>query len=83
MHLQLIRNYDWVEMRIQEVQMHGTHSDTNAWLERQLSELETWRRDLIGEGACEPCQLEQIDLHRTWLEGQLSRLSDSNLTPVT
>ena len=46
--------------------MLGTHADTIAWLERQLYELEAWRRDLIGEGACEPCRLEQIDLHRTW-----------------
>ena len=83
MHLQLIRKFVWVKRRIQEVQMHRTHADTIAWLERQLSELEIWRRDLIGEGAGEPCQLEQIELHRTWLEGQISRLTDSNLTPVT
>ncbi len=59
--------------------MLGTHADTIAWLERQLKELEAWRRDLIGEGACEPCRLEQIDLHRTWLEEQISRLVDPNL----
>jgi len=63
--------------------MLGTHADTIAWLERQLKELETWRRDLIGEGACEPCRLEQIDLHRTWLEDQVSRLVDANLKPAT
>ena len=63
--------------------MLGTHADTIAWLERQLNELEPWRRAMIGEGACEPCRLEQIDLHRTWLEEQLTRLAESNLKPVT
>ena len=62
--------------------MLGTHADTIAWLERQLSELETWRRDLIGEGACESCRLEQIDLHRTWLEDQIYRLANPNLNPA-
>ncbi|MEL6827969.1 MAG: hypothetical protein AAFN91_17100 [Pseudomonadota bacterium] len=63
--------------------MPGMHADTIAWLERQLAELETWRRELIGEGSCEPRRLEQIDLHRTWLEDQISRLSTSNLKPAT
>jgi len=54
--------------------MLGTHADTIDWLENQLRELEIWRRDLIGEGSCETCQLERIDLHRSWLEGQISRL---------
>ncbi|MEQ3746119.1 MAG: hypothetical protein ABNH53_07805 [Henriciella sp.] len=63
--------------------MLATHAHTIAWPERQLSELETWRREMIGEGACEPCRLEQIDLHRTWLETQISRLIASNLNPVT
>lgn len=62
--------------------MLGTHADTIAWLERQLKELETWRRDLIGEGACEPCRLEQIDLHRSWLEGQIARLAEPNFNPA-
>lgn len=62
--------------------MFGTHTDTIAWLERQLTELEAWRRDLIGEGACEPCQLEQIDLHRAWLEAQISRLSALSFSPA-
>ena len=63
--------------------MPGVHADTLARLERQLFELETWRRELIGEGASEPCRLEQIDLHRTWLEDQISRLSKSKLKPAT
>lgn len=63
--------------------MPGMHTDTLAWLERQLAELETWRRELIEEGACEPCRLEQIDLHRTWLEEQISRLSKSKIKPAT
>lgn len=66
----------------EETDMLGTHADTIDWLERQLRELETWRRDLIGEGACEPCRLEQIDLHRSWLEEQIERLTTSRLTPV-
>ena len=63
--------------------MLGTHADTIAWLERQLQELEAWRRDLIGEGGCEPCRLEQIDLHRTWLEEQISQLIEPNLKHAT
>ncbi|MEL6415721.1 MAG: hypothetical protein AAFQ15_12355 [Pseudomonadota bacterium] len=63
--------------------MLGTHADTIAWLERQLKELEAWRRDLIGEGVCEPCRLEQIDLHRTWLEEQISQLIEPNLKHAT
>jgi len=63
--------------------MLGTHADTIDWLERQLRELETWRRELLGEGACEPCRLEQIDLHRTWLEDQIARLHKSVLQTAT
>ena len=63
--------------------MLGTHADTIDWLERQLRELETWRRELLGEGACEPCRLEQIDLHRTWLEDQIARLHRSALQTAT
>lgn len=60
--------------------MLGTHADTIFWLERQLRELEAWRRDLIGEGACETCRLEQIDLHRDWLEQQITHLTESIVT---
>lgn len=63
--------------------MLGTHADTIVWLERQLRELDTWRKDLLSEGACEPCRLEQIDLHRTWLEGQIARLATPTLSPST
>ena len=63
--------------------MLGTHAETIAWLERQLRELESWRRELLGGGACEPCRLEQIDLHRTWLEDQIARLHDSAFQTVT
>jgi len=54
--------------------MFRDNLETKAWLERQLRELETWRNDLIHEGRGETCQLEQIDMHRQWLETQISRL---------
>jgi len=63
--------------------MFGPHAETIAWLERQLSELEAWRRDLVVEGADEPQRLEQIDLHRTWLEDQILRLASSPFKPAT
>lgn len=51
------------------------HADTIEWLEGQLRELDVWRRDVIGEGDGEPCRLEQIDSHRSWLERQIHQLS--------
>ena len=63
--------------------MYGTHADAIAWLERQLSELETWRMDLMRDGACESCRLEQIDLHRSWLEAQIAQLAPPNFGPTT
>ena len=55
--------------------MPGTHAETIAWLERQLKQLEDWRRDLLNEGNLEPSRLEQIDLHRSWLCDQIAGLT--------
>ena len=58
-----------------EHDMFGDQFDTRKWLERQLRELEAWRQDLTGDGQGEARQIEQIDLHRQWLETQLARLA--------
>ncbi|MEM6653574.1 MAG: hypothetical protein AAGA72_12885 [Pseudomonadota bacterium] len=52
------------------------HTETVEWLERQLRELDAWRRDLVRNGDGERRRLEQIDLHRSWLEEQIQMLSN-------
>jgi DNA polymerase III delta prime subunit len=60
-----------------ELFMFGLHAETMDWLQRQLSQLENWKQDLLDQGHAEIRQLEQIDLHQKWLERQLSALSQS------
>jgi hypothetical protein len=60
-----------------ELLMFGLHAETMDWLQRQLSQLENWKQDLLDQGRAEIRQLERIDLHRKWLEGQLSALNQS------
>lgn len=58
--------------------MHGTHAETISWLERQLSELEQWRIEMLKTDSCAPSRLEQINLHREWLQTQIQKLIAMN-----
>lgn len=54
--------------------MHGTHADGIARLERELDKMLAWRRELAESGRGHQSRLAQIDLHRIWLETQISIL---------
>lgn len=54
--------------------MHGTHADAIARLERELEKMLEWRDELVESGRAYQPRLAQIDLHRIWLETQISIL---------
>lgn len=54
--------------------MQGTHADAIARLERELDRMLEWRDELVTNGKAHQPRLAQIDLHRIWLETQISIL---------
>lgn len=54
--------------------MLGTHADAIERLERELDRMLEWRAELIEGGSAHQPRLAQIDLHRIWLETQISIL---------
>lgn len=54
-----------------------THEDAIARLERELDKMLEWREELIASGQGLQPRLAQIDLHRIWLETQISIVRNS------
>lgn len=51
---------------------------TMRWLERQLSEIDSWQSELCSSGQNEGADtLKKLGAHRQWLEHALSRLVPS------
>ncbi|MEL6727071.1 MAG: hypothetical protein AAFP81_12360 [Pseudomonadota bacterium] len=56
--------------------MHGTHANAIVRLERELELMLEWRDEWVESGRAYQPRRAQIDLHRIWLETQISILKN-------